>query len=54
MGITSLIKEVSGKTPTSVIGGTYCIIKILCQGSNEVDHISEGVLNSLDGQMKIL
>jgi hypothetical protein len=53
LGIASLIKGMSGKS-TSVIGSTHCIKKaILCSGNNDVDNISEEVLNSLDGLIKI-
>jgi hypothetical protein len=42
-----------GKSATAV-DSTYCIDKaILCTGSNGIDHISEDILNSLDGQIKM-
>jgi hypothetical protein len=37
----------------TVIDCTYCINKeMLCSGSNDVNHVSEEVLNSLDGQIE--
>jgi hypothetical protein len=52
MCIALLIKQMSGKS-TSVIDPTHCINKaLLCLGSN-VNHSSEKVLNSLEGQIKI-
>jgi hypothetical protein len=51
MDIASLIKEMSGRSK-SINASTHCINKpILCSGNNEVHHISEQVLNSLDGQI---
>jgi hypothetical protein len=52
MGIVSPIKETSGKS-TSVIDSTHCVYKeILCY--SVVDHVNNEVLNSLDGQLKII
>jgi hypothetical protein len=43
MVISSLLKEMSGKS-TSVIDSTHCISKaVLCSGSN-VEHIREEIL----------
>jgi hypothetical protein len=50
---TSLIKEISGKR-IPIIYSIYCSNKtILRPRSNAVNHISEGVLNSFDRQVKI-
>jgi hypothetical protein len=50
MSIELLIMEMSEKG-TSAIESTQSINKeMLCPWSNDVDHISEEVLNSLDGQ----
>jgi hypothetical protein len=49
----SLNKEMSGKS-ISVNDTAHCINKaILCSKSNDVDLVSEEVLNSLDKQIKI-
>jgi hypothetical protein len=51
MGIASLVKEIRRKS-LSVIDSTFCINNaILCSGTNDVGHISEGVLNSPDGNI---
>jgi hypothetical protein len=54
LGISSLIKKGTSGKSTSVIDYTHCIKKaILCLETNDVDNISEEVLCSLDGQIKI-
>jgi hypothetical protein len=46
MGITSLFKEMSGKS-TSVTDSTHFIHKaVLCSGSDDVGHISEEVIST--------
>jgi hypothetical protein len=53
MDIVLINTKMSGES-TSIIDSTFCSNKtILCLGNNDVDHISEGVLNSLEGQDKI-
>jgi hypothetical protein len=53
MGIVLLIRNMSEKS-ASVIDCTHYIHKaILCSGSNDVHHIREEVLNTLEGQIKI-
>jgi hypothetical protein len=52
MGTASLIKEMLGKS-TSVTDFTHYInTVILHPGNNDVNHISEDVLNNLDGQIR--
>jgi hypothetical protein len=53
MVIGSLITEISGEC-TSVTDSIRCSNKaVLCFGSNDVDHIREEVVNSLDGRIKM-
>lgn len=48
----SLFKEMSGESQP-VIESRRCINKtILCQRSNDVDHVSEDVFNTLSGLVK--
>jgi hypothetical protein len=49
VSIASLIREMS-RNCTSEID---CVKAFLCSGNNNVSHISEEVLNGLDGQMKV-
>jgi hypothetical protein len=51
--IASLIKEISGKNASAIDITHYNNKAILYSGNNDIDHISEEVLNSLDGQIKI-
>jgi hypothetical protein len=52
-GIASLSKGMSGKN-SPIIDSTNCINKaVLYSGNNNVDYISEGVLDSIDRQIKI-
>jgi hypothetical protein len=47
-GVGSLNKDMSGES-TSVIDPKHCINKSnLWSGSNDVNHISQAILNSLD------
>jgi hypothetical protein len=51
MGIESVIEEMLRKG-TSVIACTHCIIGVnLFPGNNNIDNITEGVLNSFDEQV---
>jgi hypothetical protein len=52
MSTVSLIKERQGKCICNCF--THCINKaILRSGNNDVDHISEEVLNNFNGQIKV-
>jgi hypothetical protein len=53
IGIVSVIKEMPGNN-TSDVDSTLCVSKaVLFSGHNDVDHIGEEVLNSLDEKIKV-